>query len=183
MQKKKPVTTKAAAVRAKKGTPDAKKRVAKKTTPARSARLATVIPVVKCACTCNQEYVGNPVRTQGLLTGAGVLEGNHDLVSLKGPGVFLCAEIAKQGGSNDLTFIVLDIDGRNVVNLSVAAMINQGITWNNPYGLAVFQTASLKTVTIGYAVPLKFTKDLKLSVVISESNVVQILGNVITGSV
>jgi hypothetical protein len=29
-------------------------------------------------------------------------------------------EVTKQGGNNDLTFVILDIDGRNVVNSSFA---------------------------------------------------------------
>lgn len=59
--------------------------------------------------------VCDPERTQGLR--APVPKGDHVLVSLKGPGLFLAAEVVKQGGSNDLTFVILDIDSRNVTNL------------------------------------------------------------------
>src|SRR5918996_3092237 len=82
--------------------------------------------------------VCNPERTQGLKAPAA--QGNHVLVSLRGPGVFLAAEVSKQGGSNDLTFVILDIDGRNVVNLSYAAVANMGLTEHNPYGLTLRQS-------------------------------------------
>jgi hypothetical protein len=155
-------------------------KIAKKTPAIKEPRLVTPPSVVKCTCT---HFVSNPARSQGLLVGADVQHGDHNLVTLKGPGVFLCAEVSKQGGSNDLTFVILDIDGKNVVNMSIAAMINLGITQNNPYGLSIMQSPALKTVTIGYQVPLKFSKELKLRVTINEDSVVQIVGNVISGSV
>jgi len=83
-----------------------------------------------------------PERTQGLKAPAPA--GSHALVNLQGPGVFLAAEVSKQGGTNDLTFVILDIDGKNVTNLSFAAAINQGLTQHNPYGLVVTHSASLK---------------------------------------
>ena len=54
--------------------------------------------------------------------------GTHVLVTLRGPGVFLGLEVNKQGGTNDITFVILDIDGRNVTNLSYAAAANLGLT-------------------------------------------------------
>jgi hypothetical protein len=155
-------------------------KIIKKTPAIKEPRLVPSSPIVKCTCT---HFVSNPVRTQGLLVGGDVQHGDHNLVTLKGSGVFLCAEVSKQGGSNDLTFIILDIDGKNVVNMSIAAMINLGITKNNPYGLAIMESPALKTVTIGYQVPLKYSKELKLRVTINEDSVVQIVGNVISGSV
>jgi hypothetical protein len=177
MQKKKPVKAPAP----KKVVTAVKTPVpAKKSVPDKKPAPVAPLPVIKCTCTT---AVSSPVRTQGLLVGSDVLHGDHNLVTLKGPGVFLCAEVSKQGGSNDLTFIILDIDGKNVVNLSVAAMINLGITQNNPYGLVVFQSPVLKTITIGYQVPLKYSRELSLRVTINEDNVVQIVGNVISGAV
>ena len=129
------------------------------------------------ACTTG---VCDPRRTQGLRAPAP--QGNHTLVTLKGPGVFLAAEVTKQGGANDLTFVILDIDGRNVTNLSFAAAANQGLNQHNPYGLALLQSPVLKTMTVGFPAPLRFARELQLRVTVSEANVVQILGNVITGS-
>lgn len=39
-------------------------------------------------------------------------------------GIFLSAEVKKQGGNTDLTYVILDIDGVNVVNISIAALFN-----------------------------------------------------------
>jgi hypothetical protein len=124
--------------------------------------------------------VCRPRRTQGLK--APVPNGTHSLVNLAGPGVFLAAEITKQGDTNDITFVILDIDGQNVTNISFAALANQGLTQHNPYGLAVFHSAVLKTVTFGFPAPLFFSQSLKLSVTVNEPNVAQIVANVIHGA-
>jgi hypothetical protein len=122
--------------------------------------------------------VCNPQRTQGLTQGD---QGETVLIHLKGPGLFLGAEVTKQGGETDLTFVSLDIDGRNVTNLSYAAAINSGLTQQNPYGLVLLQSAALKNLTIGFPTPLRFRRELKLSVSVNEGGVVQILANVIHG--
>jgi hypothetical protein len=123
--------------------------------------------------------VCDPQRTQGLRAPAP--NGTHTLVALEGPGVFLGAAVSKQGGTNNLTFVVLDIDGRNVTNLSYAAAINQGLTEQNPYGLVVVQSNALLTFTIGFPTPLRYRRSLRLSVTVNEPNVDQILANVIHG--
>lgn len=117
--------------------------------------------------------------TQGLRAPAS--KGDHVLVDLKGPGLFIAAAITKQGGSNDLTFVILDLDGKNVTNLSFAAAKNAGLTQQNPYGIVCLQSDKLQTLTVGYPVPLHFDRELKLSVKVNEDGVVQILGNVIHG--
>ena len=106
---------------------------------------------------------------------------HHDLVTLQGPGVFLGAAVSKQGGTNDLTFVILDIDGRNVVNLSYAAAANQGLTEQNPYGLVLLQSAAIKTMTHGFPTPLLYKRSLRLRVTVNEPGVVQILANVVHG--
>lgn len=75
----------------------------------------------------------------------------------------------------------LDIDNRNVVNLSYAAAENLGLTQYNPYGLVLLQSRFTKTFTIGWPSPLRFRSELRLSVTVNEDNVVQILANVIHG--
>ncbi len=92
------------------------------------------------------------------------------------------AEVSKQGGANDLTFVVLDIDGRNVTNISYAAAKNSALTQQNPYGLVLLESAALKNLTIGFPSPLRYKKRLKLSVTVNEPGVVQILANVIHGA-
>jgi hypothetical protein len=123
--------------------------------------------------------VCDPERTQGLRAPAP--RGVHTLVTLKGPGVFLAAHVSKQGGATDLTFVELEIDGRSVTNLSVAAAKNLGLTQANPYGLVLLDSGVIKNLTIGFPVPLRFEKQLSLSVTVNEDGVVQILANVIHG--
>jgi hypothetical protein len=125
--------------------------------------------------------VCDPRRTQGLKAPAG--RGTHTLITLEGPGVFLGAHVSKQGGTNDITFVVLDIDGRNVTNLSYAAAQNLGLTQQNPYGLVHLMSGSIKTMTIGFPTPLLFKRQLRLRVTVNEPGVVQILANVIHGSI
>ena len=123
--------------------------------------------------------VCDPQRTQGLKAPAP--KGDHLLVQLKGPGLFLGAEVTKQGGTTGITFVILDIDGRNVTNISYAAAENSGLTQQNPYGLVLLKSSALKNLTIGFPSPLRFQKELKLSVTVNEGGVVQILANVIHG--
>jgi len=105
------------------------------------------------------------------------------LVDLEGPGVFLGAAVSKQGGANNLTFVILDIDGRNVTNLSFAAAGNLGLTQQNPFGVVLVQSALVKTFTMGFPTPLRFARSLRLSVKVNEPNVVQVLANVVHGGV
>lgn len=63
---------------------------------------------------CNPNETG---RTQ-----AQPQRGNeYTLIKLEGPGVFVAAQVTKQGGETGLTFVNLKIDGRNVVSHSYAA--------------------------------------------------------------
>jgi hypothetical protein len=140
-----------------------------------TAKAKATVPLPGCA-----RGVCDPERTQGLRAPAP--NGTHDLVTLRGPGVFVGAEVTKQGGTNDLTFVVLDIDGRNVTNLSYAAANNSGLTQQNPYGLVLLHSAALKNLTIGFPTPLLYKRSLRLSVTVNEPGVVQILANVIHGS-
>lgn len=123
--------------------------------------------------------VCQPQRTQGLLNN--VEQGEFTLVQKEGTGVFLSAQISKQGGTNDITIIDLTIDGQNVVNISFAALENFGLTQSNSYGLVLLQGDNIKTATIGYPVPLRFNEELRLSVNVQEPEIVQIVSNVISG--
>ena len=123
--------------------------------------------------------VCNPQRSEGLVTSA---SGDHVLVSLRGPGVFLGAAVVKQGGDSGLTFVTLDIDGRNVTNISFAAAGNAGLTQPNPFGLALLTGSDLTNLTIGFPSPLRYARALTLAVSINEGGVAQVLANVIHGS-
>jgi hypothetical protein len=126
------------------------------------------------------DSVSSPERTQGLVAPAP--QGDHQLVALKGPGKFVSAQITKQGGTNDLTFVSLDIDGKNVVSMSIAAAKNWGLTADNPYGVVLLQSAAgIETLTVGFNSPLEFRSELKLRVKVQEPGVAQIVANVIHG--
>lgn len=125
--------------------------------------------------------VCDPRTTQGLRAPAP--KGTHALVTLAGPGTFLSAMVTKQGGSTDLTFVKLEIDGRSVVSFSFAGLRNFGLTENNPFGLQLRGTGGpVEAFTIGWPSPLVFKEKLRLSVTVNEPGVVQILGLVVHGS-
>lgn len=144
-------------------------------------RMCVLLTLVLSAATAaHAQSVRDPERTQGLIASAPA--GVYDLVTLDGPGKFISAQVTKQGGESDLTFVSLDIDGRNVVNLSFAALRNIGLTQNNPYGLVLLNSAGdPETLTIGFSYPLTYKQELKLSVSVQEAGVAQIVANVIHG--
>src|SRR5262245_6450746 len=137
-----------------------------------------VIPPAHGACIGG---VCDPQRTQGLRAPAP--KGTYTLVSLKGPGLFLSANVSKQGGATDLTFVSLDIDGRNVVNLSFAALRNIGLSQANPYGIQYLTGGAVESFAIGWPFPLTFKRSLELSATVNETGVVQIIGNVVRGGI
>ena len=102
-------------------------------------------------------------------------------MTLKGPGLFLSANVSKQGGATDLTFVNLDIDGRNVVSFSFAAARNVGLTAANSYGIQFLSGAGVESFAIGWPFPLTFKRSLTLAVTVNEVGVVQILANVVRG--
>lgn len=124
--------------------------------------------------------VCDPRRVQGLKAPAP--KGTYTLVTEKGPGLFLSANVTKQGGATDLTFVRLDIDGRNVVSLSYAALRNWGLTQANPYGIQYLAGSAVESFAIGWPFPLAFKRSLELSVTVNETGVVQIIANVVRGS-
>jgi hypothetical protein len=126
------------------------------------------------------QVIVEPERTEGLLASPSM--GQHNLVTLSGPGDFVSAEVVKQGGSNNLTFVSLDIDGKNIVSISFAALLNTGLTTGNPYGLVLVKSAGdPKTLTIGFPTPLRYKSKLTLAVTVKETGVVQVLANVSMG--
>lgn len=105
----------------------------------------------------------------------------HSLVQLEGPGCFLSARVVKQGGDSHLTFVDLTLDGKKVVNRSVAALRNWATTEDNSYGVMVFTSASINTVTIGFDHPLMYQRSLELSITVNENGVSQVIGTVVHG--
>lgn len=134
---------------------------------------------------CCASGVCDPRRVQGLLAapvpGKHVAKGKHEIIEIEGPGVFLAAEISKQGGSGDLTFVGLDLDGRSLWNLSYAAATNIGLTAHNAWGQSVVSGFGIKTMVLGLPTPLRFQKQLVLTVQINENGVDQVVANVLVG--
>ena len=149
------------------------------TTRKRTAKAVTA-PSRATDATCCVGGMCDPQRIQGLRAPAP--KGTHALINLEGPGLFLAAQVSKQGGATGLSFVRLQIDGRSVVDLSFAAAQNRGLTQQNPYGLVVLGSGGLQNFTFGWPVPLVFKRNLNLSVVVNETGVVQIVANVIRGS-
>lgn len=125
--------------------------------------------------------VQNAKRTQGLVTSPAINSIN-DLIKIKGPGLFISAEISKQGGTSGLTFVEVLIDGSDIVSISYIACTNSGLTTANNYGLQISKSAALETITVGYQVPLTFSKELLVRTLVKEPGVVQILANTICAS-
>ena len=132
---------------------------------------------VKASCIAG---MCDPQRTQGLKAPAP--KGTYKLIDIKGPGLFLSGHVSKQGGASGLTFVRMQLDGRGVVDLSFAAARNLGLTQQNPYGIVLLGSGVLQNFTFGWPVPLVFKKSLRLSVVVKEDGIVQIVANVIRGS-
>ena len=120
-----------------------------------------------------------PQRSSGFQAPAPA--GTYDLVVVEGPGVFLVAEVTKQGGPGGTTNVLLDIDGRNVVAISYAAARNIGLTAMNPFGIVLLSTPQIDNLTIGFPSPLHFADKLVLSAIVNESGVLQLVANVIHG--
>jgi hypothetical protein len=123
----------------------------------------------------------NPQRTQGLKTNPKKGSANT-LISIKGPGLLLAGHVTKQGGSNDLTFVRLRIDGKSVIDLSFAGASNWGLTQINPYGLVLLKGGPVQNFTFGWPVPLTFKKSLELTALVKETGVVQIIANIVRGT-
>ena len=125
-------------------------------------------------------FITGARRTQGLIAPATL--GDHVLVRLQGPGVFVSAQVSRQNNPPGITFLNLDLDGVNVVASSFEALKNLALVQDNPFGTMESENATISTVTIGYCLPLKFEKELILKVTVHELGVAQILANVVHGT-
>jgi hypothetical protein len=125
--------------------------------------------------------VCSPERTPGLLKPAP--KGNHTLVELKGPGVFLGAEVLKTCGDTDETTAVLTIDDRIVFTVPFVSAHAIGLTRANNIGVVLLPTPGpSKSLSIGFPTPLRYDRSIVLSVDVQEDNVSQILGNIWHGA-
>lgn len=117
--------------------------------------------------------------------------GAHPLITIKGPGAFISAEIYKQGGVTDpssglfhKTKVRVTIDGYDVLFYQFVRGRHTGLTEHNSYGVAVFDSEekNVSVMTIGFPTPLFFAESLNVSVIVVETNVNKIVANVIYGN-
>jgi len=138
---------------------------------------------------CFMKGVKNPTRIQGFKKnddGSPLAQTEHTLIIIDGPGTFISAAISKLGGVNDHTFVILDIDGRNVVFFRMDFAKLMGLEKeNNPYGIVFHKGRNkVKTLTIGFSTPLYISaeKRLILKVKVEENNVTKIVADVVFGT-
>jgi hypothetical protein len=142
--------------------------------------LLLIFSLQGCGVGAFTKGVRDPERATGV---ASAPHGEYELVSIKGPGTFLSALVFKEGGDpSDRTVVMLDIDGRDVVNVTMRGARNQGLTGNNSYIVSLTEPVdNKKSMIIGLPSPLHFEKELKLRVDVQEEEVLQIYANVIYG--
>ena len=122
--------------------------------------------------------INGPRRKQGLVSRPKA-RSKHNLIHEEGCGAFVCAQIVKQGGSNDITQVALYIDGENVVALTFAAANNLGFDQSNNSGV-VLTRGLLNTMTIQFNEPIYYEKELRIELSIGQDrDVVQIVASAV----
>jgi len=122
-----------------------------------------------------------PRRVQGLKTNLPTNK-KFDLINQAGPGVFVCAEVTKQGGSNDLAQVALFIDGVNVVAITYAAASNVGLGEQNNFGVKLVKGV-VDNISIQYNEPLHFKKECRIEISTgSDAGIVQVVANAVIGA-
>jgi len=122
-----------------------------------------------------------PRRVQGLKTNLPTNK-KFDLITQKGPGVFVCAHITKQGGSNDIAQVALFIDGKNVVAITYAAAGNVGLAEQNNSGIKLVR-GFVDCISIQYNEPLYFKKECRIEISTgTDAGIVQVVANAVIGS-
>jgi len=120
-------------------------------------------------------------RYQGLIASPGTKK-VKDLIVRKGKGVFVAMQVAKQGGTNNLTEISLFIDGQNVMALTYAAAHNIGLNRANNSGTILCE-GTLNTITVQFNEPLYFEEGLRISINTgSDAGVAQIVASAVIGA-
>ncbi|MFQ5649323.1 MAG: hypothetical protein ACE5IY_05220 [bacterium] len=97
---------------------------------------------------------------------------------------FISAQVSKLGGDGHNTTIILAIDGRVVFRESFKTVETLGLKKrNNPYGVVFHKgKKGVRTLTIGFSVPLFFLSKLELYAKVEEDDVSKIVSNVIWGT-
>jgi hypothetical protein len=119
-----------------------------------------------------------PTSTQGTISPS---VGDNSVVVVRGPGCFISANLSRQGEDpTGATGVTLEIDGRFVVDTSIEALINEGATSINTFGVMAQRGDGLDSVSIGFPQPLFFKDSVVLGVFVMGPGIVQVIGLVIT---
>ena len=89
-----------------------------------------------------------------------------------GGGWFHSAEIVKEGGSTEETYVTLTLDGQDMITTSFASLENPWMQLDTPYMVAqVRSEGNRRTMTIWYAPELRFMFLVSLHVDVHEHGV------------
>lgn len=98
--------------------------------------------------------------------------GDKAAINVLGGGWLQAAEIVKEGGSSDETYVTLELDGQTVITTSFALLRNPWMQLNTPYIVANVRTEGNKrTMTIWYSPGLRFMGIVALHVEVQEEGV------------
>lgn len=100
------------------------------------------------------------------------LAGETATFHLLGAGWLRSVEISKLGGTDDKTYVTLEIDGKTVFETSFSSLKNPMMQLNTPYIVAgVKSTGDIDRMTIWYSPELKFRGMVLLRVEVEEDGV------------
>ena len=141
----------------------------------RSSQMAAVIGAGMCvlapyAIGCVEDIRGEAVTIDR--TAKSMPSGTKDALNVLGGGWFRAAEIVKEGGSNDQTFVTLELDGQSMITTSFASLKNPWMQLSTAYIVAnVRSEGSTSTMTIWYSPELRFMGLVVLHVDVQEEGV------------
>lgn len=122
------------------------------------------------ASACVEDIRGEAVTIDRTTLSAS--SGTKDAMNILGGGWFRAAEIVKEGGSSDETYVTLELDGQSMITTSFAALGNPWMQLNTQYIVANVRTeGKTRTMTIWYSPELRFMALVGLHVDVQEEGV------------
>jgi hypothetical protein len=98
--------------------------------------------------------------------------GAQGAIQVIGAGWFHAAEIVKEGGSSDLTNVVIELDGVEMLSTSFATLKNAWMQIDTHYFMANVRTeGTIDRMTIWYAPELKFRGIMAVRIDVQEDKV------------
>jgi hypothetical protein len=122
------------------------------------------------AIACVEDIRGEAVTIDR--TAKSTSSGTKETMNVLGGGWFRAAEIVKEGGSSDETYVTLELDGQGMITTSFASLKNPWMQLNTPYIVAnVRSEGNTRTMTIWYSPELRFMALVVLHVDVQEEGV------------